>query len=133
MDVLVTIDEKSSPHRVTNSEDLGLVIRQASDEARSRRLLNVIFIEVPERHIMGMVVGGEDSALTFTYDHRDPPYLESVGPQSGTDPVLTCYVSYMRHTELPRSCVISYQEALRAVDEFASSGKLPDSIQWAET
>jgi Immunity protein Imm1 len=133
MDILVTIDEQSSPRRVTNSEDLGLVIRQAGDEARARRLLNVIFIEVPERHVIGMVVGGEESALTFTYDHRDPPCLESVGPRPGVDPVLTCYVSYTHYTELPRRCVISYREALRAVDEFASSGKLPSSIQWTET
>jgi hypothetical protein len=132
VDAKVTCEE-SSPQRVTSSAAFDVAIRQADVEAKARGLLNVIFIEVPAGHILGMVVGGDESALTFTYNHRNPPYLESVGPVQDSDPILTCYVSYTHPTELPRRCVISFPAAFRAAQEFVTSGNLPASVQWAET
>ena len=82
---------------------------------------------------MGIVLGGDDSALSFTYDHRNPPYLASQGVTSEVGPVLTCYVSYTHHTELPRSSVIPFSLAFEAAQDFAASGNLRGNVQWVET
>jgi len=133
MDALVTVDEKGERIRITSDAELQSTFLRAANDARARGLLNVAFVEVPAGHIMGVVVGGDESALSFTSDHQDPPYLESRGVETGIKPVLTCYVSYVHHTELPRYRVIPYTLALKAVQEFAATGVLPGCVQWVET
>jgi Immunity protein Imm1 len=133
MDALVTVDDGSKPARVVNADQLQSTFRHATDEARVRGLLNIAFVTVPAGHVMGIVLGGDESALSFTYDHRNPPYLASRGVATAVEPVLTCYVSYSHHTEFPRHSVIPYGAALAAVQEFAASGSLPGCVQWVET
>ncbi len=133
MDALVTVDEKREPVRVSGASQLRSTLDEAANDARAHGLLNVAYVTVPAGHVMGIVLGGDDSALTFTYDHRNPPYLASRGTATVVDPVLTCYVSYTHHTELPRYSVIPLSLAMETVQDFAASGTLPGTVQWAET
>ena len=58
MEALVTIHEHASPVRVTTTVELDAVLRSAADEARARRMLNVIFIQAKDRNTISMVGGG---------------------------------------------------------------------------
>src|SRR5262249_55090135 len=106
------------------------VIRSAGEEARARGKLNVIFLETPIGNQLGMVVGGAETVLTFTYGHRGPPYYVSLGTAKGPGPVMTCFVGLAHHTEFRRRYVVPYARGLRAAHEFAETGSLPSSMEW---
>lgn len=81
---------------------------------------------------VGIVVGSEETVLTFGYAHRNPPYYVSKGTVDEDDAIMTCYVTFNHHTEFPRRYVISFAEGLKAVREFIESGGLPTCIEWTE-
>ena len=80
-----------------------------------------------------MVVGGDETVLSYTHGHRNPPYYASRGADARSKPVMTCYVGLVHHTEFPRKYVIPFEKGLIAAHEFAESGLLPQSIEWVET
>jgi hypothetical protein len=79
-----------------------------------------------------MVVGGCETVLSFEYGHLDPPYYASKGESDDDEPILTCFLTFQHHTEIPRRSVIPYANGMNAVAEFFDSGNLPTCISWEE-
>jgi Immunity protein Imm1 len=105
----------------------------ASAEARVRKMLNSVYlVEAISGNILSLVVGGEETVLSFNYGHQDPPYYASGGADARVHPVMTCYVGLVHHTEFPRKYVVPFEKGLIAAHEFAQSGSLPQSIEWIE-
>lgn len=133
IDVSVRVHDDEEVVRVASSDELDRVLQSAGDEARTRGRLNIIVLEAPNGNELGMVVGGDETVLVFTYGHRNPPYCASRGPAIDARPVMTCYVGLVHHTEFPRTYVIPYATGLAAAHAFAGSGALPSSVAWIET
>ena len=133
VDLSISVHDAEPAVRVSTATELERVIRLASEEAQARKMLNIIFLEAANGNHLSFVVGGDETVLSFTYDHRNPPYFASRGVQASTDPIMTCYVGLVHHTEFPRKYVISFERGLTATQEFAESGTLPRSIEWTET
>ena len=133
MEALVTIHENEAPARVTTAAELDEILRLASDEARARGMLNVIFIEARDRNTLMMVVGGDETVLGFTYGYRKPRYYESRGAVAEDEPILTGYASLTHPIAFPRRCVIPLDAGMRALHEFVEIGALPTCVSWAET
>jgi|RhiMethySRZTD1v2_1073278.scaffolds.fasta_scaffold424344_2 hypothetical protein len=82
--------------------------------------LNIVSIEAENGNTLGVVVGDEESSLSFTYAHLNPPYYASRGNSSGHQPVLTCFLALEHHTEFSREWVIPTQEAFSAAFRAAA-------------
>ena len=132
MEALVKIREDAPPTRATTAAELDEVIRLASEEARARGMLNVVFIEGRDGNTLMMVVGGKETALGFTYGYRKASYHESRGSAKADNPVMTCYASFTHPTTFSRRCVIPLEEGMKALHEFAETGALPTCVSWAE-
>ena len=129
----ISVHDAEPAARISTPTELERVIRLASEEARARRMLNIIILEAANGNNLSFVVGGDETVLSFTYGHRNPPYYASRGAQASTHPIMTCYVGLVHHTEFAREYVISFERGLTAVYEFAEFGALPQSIEWVET
>ncbi|QHO76206.1 hypothetical protein ACH79_29995 [Bradyrhizobium sp. CCBAU 051011] len=132
-DLSISVHDAEPAARISTPTELERVIRLASEEARARKMLNIIILEAANGNHLSFVVGGDDTVLSFTYGHRNPPYYASRGAQASTHPIMTCYVGLVHHTEFAREYVISFERGLTAVQEFAESGALPQSMEWMET
>jgi hypothetical protein len=133
VDLSISVHDAEPAIRISTATELERMIHIASEEARARKMLNIIFLEAANGNSLSFVVGGDDTVLSFTYSHGNPPYYASRGAQASTHPVMTCYVGLAHHTEFPREYVISFERGLTAAHEFAQSGTLPQSIGWIET
>jgi hypothetical protein len=133
MDVSVIVYEDNGAVHVATAGELDDVIRVASEEARAKGMLNIIFIEAANGNSISMAVGGSETVLGFTHNHRNPPYYATRGPVAETYPLMTCYVGLVHHTEFPRKYVIPFADGVVAAHEFAESGALPTSVAWMET
>jgi Immunity protein Imm1 len=133
VDLSISVHDAEPAARISTPTELERVIRLASEEARARKMLNIIILEAANGNNLSFVVGGDDTVVSFTYGHRNPPYYASRGAQASTHPIMTCYVGLVHHTEFAREYVISFERGLTAVQEFAESGALPQSIEWMET
>ena len=131
--MFLTIHEDQPKIPVESAEELDAALSEAAVEARARGLLNIVFIEAENGDILGLVVGGDETALSFIYGHRDPPYYASLGSSADDHPVLTAYVSFQHHTEFPRKYVIPIADGRLAALEFFHSGTLPYSMEWEQT
>ncbi len=113
--------------------ELDRVIHMACQEARALKILNIISLQAANGNDLSLVVGGDDTVLSFVYGHHNPPYYASRGTQTCTHPVMTCYVGLVHHTEFARKYIIAFEKGAIAAHEFAESGTLPQSIEWIET
>lgn len=132
MKMKIIIHENEPPIEVRDVTRLNEVIRSASEEARSEGLLSIIFLEAENGNYLGLVVGGNETVLSFNYGHKDPPYYASKGMDENEEPVLTAYVALHHHTEFPRKWVIPMKEGMLAVHEFFETRELPSCIEWTE-
>jgi hypothetical protein len=128
----VTIRDNAAPVMVEDATQLDQVLHAAVEEARRRNVLGAIRIEAENGNAMTMVVGSEETVLSFDYGHQKPPYYASKGTCDNVDPILTCYLTFQHHTEFPRKYVIPYADGLKAVGQFLYSGLMPACIKWAE-
>lgn len=128
----VTIHDKVAATTVANPDQLKAILKTASEEARSKNILGAIVIEAANRNSITMVVGGDETVLSFTYGHLNPPYYASKGTADKDQPVLTCYLTFQHHSEFSRKNVIPYDDGARAVEQFLNSGELPTKIKWEE-
>jgi hypothetical protein len=83
--------------------------------------------------VMGIVLGGSESTLSFGRADGEPPYFASEGSASDDEPVLTTYLDLHHQTELPRWSVISVEAAIDAAKEFLETGVRPTRVRWRET
>jgi len=132
MEALVKTREEVPPARAATAAELDEILRLASEEARQRGMLNVIFVEGRDGNTLMMVVGSDETALGFTYGYRKASYHESRGTATTDAPVLTCYASFTHPTTFSRRCVIPLEDGMRALHEFAETGALPICVSWAE-
>lgn len=130
MNLQLTIHENEPRQQDTSLVELDGAINEAAKEARRLETLNIIFIRVPNGNEVSLVVGGEQTAVGFTYGNQDPPYYVSKGPEETEEPVFTAFVSLSHHTEFPRKWVIPWTQGIQAVHEFVESGDLPAGIEW---
>jgi hypothetical protein len=133
MDLSISIHDAEPAVRISTAIELERMIHFAAEEARARKMLNIISVEAANGNNLAFVVGGDDTVLSFIYGHRNPPYYASRGTLASTHPIMTCYVGLDHHTEFPRKYVIPFDAGLSAVKEFAGSGMLPQSIEWMDT
>jgi hypothetical protein len=89
MSALVTTHDGTAATTVSNANQLDTVLRAASEEARTRGILAAVVIQAENGSSMTMVVGGDETALTFDYGHHNPPYYASKGASKNDEPVLT--------------------------------------------
>jgi Immunity protein Imm1 len=132
MSARVTVHDTMEATTVADSAELDAVLMAASEEARSKNILGAVVIEAENGNCITMVVGGDETVLTFDYGHRNPPYYASKGASDSDEPLLTCYLTFQHHSEFPRKNVIPYHDGAKAVAEFVESGKLPMCIGWEE-
>ena len=133
IDVSLRVHDGEDDINVTTMAELDRVIDEACEEARAQDTLSIIFLDAANGNILSLVVGGDETVLTFTYGHLDPPYYASRGAATDPLPVMTCYVGLAHHTEFPRTYVVPYVDGLAAAREFAESGSLPQCLHWVET
>jgi hypothetical protein len=81
---------------------------------------------------LGLAVGGNETVLSFTYGHGDPPYYASKGKLDTDEPIFTCFLLFEHHTEFPRRQVIPFNDGVLACHEFYNLGNLPSRIEWIE-
>jgi hypothetical protein len=133
VDLSISVHFAEPAVQISTATEFERVIRLASEEARARKMLNIIFLKAANGNNLSFVVGGDDTVLSFTYGHRNPPHYASRGAHTSTHPIMTCYVGLVHHTEFPRENVIAFERGMMAAQEFAESGTLPRSIEWMET
>jgi hypothetical protein len=122
-----------APERVLSDvKALDAVLDEASAEARTVGKLNVVVLSAPNRDWLSLVLGGEETVVSFNYGHGDPPYFASVGAAETDEPVLTAFVGLQHHTEFPRRWVVPVAAGRQAAREFFSTGQRPSSLAWEE-
>ena len=131
IDLSISVHDGEKGTHVSTSAELDRVIQSAGEEAQACGKLNVILLEAPSGNQLGMVVGGTDTVITFTYGHHEPPYYASRGAAKFAHPVMTCFLGLAHHTEFPRTYVVPYAMGLLAAHEFAETGSLPSSVEWS--
>ncbi len=132
MALRITTYQDKPPVTVEDDRQLDEVLDAASAEARTGKVLGAVLIEADNGNAMTMVVGGEDTVLSFDYGHRNPPYYASRGASNADKPLLTCLLTFQHHTEFPRKYVIPVTDGVKAVRQFLDSGDLPSCINWEE-
>jgi hypothetical protein len=122
-----------APERVLSDvKALDAVLDEASAEARTVGKLNLVVLSAPNRDCLSLVIGGEETVVSFNYGHGDPPYYASVGAAKTDEPVLTAFVGLQHHTEFARRWVVPVAAGRHAAREFLSTGQRPSSLAWEE-
>ena len=96
-------------------------------------MLSMVFLKADNGNSLGMVVGGDETMLHFSYGHENPSYFVSKGELNIDEPIMPCFLLFQQHTEFQRKHVIPLAKGLLAVHEFYASNTLPTSIEWVET
>ena len=128
----VQLHEKEPPIQVGASSELDDILTGAVQRAKTQGLLSCILLIHANGSSLSLVVGGDETAVTFTNSDREPPYLVSKGALRASKSVLTCFLLYEHHTEFSADKVVSYEAGLRAAHEFFDTGNLPTTIDWVE-
>jgi hypothetical protein len=124
--------EKIPPTIIQDEKHLEQLITSAFTDAKEDNVLNVIFLVAENENEMGIVVGGDETVLSFNYGSLEAPYYASKGPSSEIQPVMTCYAFLLHHTEFPRKYVIPFNAGLQATYEFFKTNELPKCVEWME-
>jgi len=122
-----------APERVVSSDaELGATLEEAALLAKAAGKLNIIFLYAPNRDLLTLVVGGEETVLGFNYGHGEPPYFVSRGAAQADSPVLTAYVGLEHHTEFSRQWVVPARLGMEAAKQFQATGRRPSAVEWVE-
>jgi len=124
--------EKEAGIEIKGPSHLDELMMEAATQANDENRLGIIYLVADNQTQLGVVVGGDETVLYFSYEHENPPYYTSKGKQDDDEPVMTCYLLFQHHTEFSRKHVIPFPKGLLAVHEFYKSGTLPASIEWSE-
>jgi len=116
-------------HGLTHLDQL---IDAAAKQAKDQGILSIICLNADNGNSLSIVVGSDETVLSFTYGHQDPPYYASKGESDIDEPIMTCYFLFEHYTEFSRKQVIHITIGLMAVHEFYQSITLPTSIEWIE-
>lgn len=69
------------PHGLTHLDQL---IDAAAKQASDQGILSIIFLNADNGNSLSMVVGSDETVLSFTDGHKGPPYYVSKGEQVST-------------------------------------------------
>lgn len=111
-------------------QHLDRILGDLQERASSGKPLIVELI-VSESGTLAMGLGREETVLSFTPSSLDPPYLQSIGPNSvGGDLVFYYHGEW---TDFPRQNAIALHEGREAMRRFFRERKPPDNVRWMET
>jgi hypothetical protein len=128
----VTIREGQPALIVHSQSDLDRAVSAAVEESKRRGYLGLIDLEASGGNTLSIVIGSDETVLSFVHGHGNPPYYASRGATDAIDPVLTCFLHFGHHTEFPRRHVISMAQGINAAREFLGVNELPKAIAWDE-
>jgi hypothetical protein len=128
----ITVHEKEPVIIVSELAHLDEIISNSVERAKGEGFLSLILLNDDGDNQLGLVVGGDETVLSFTYSHSNPPYYASKGKLNTDEPVLTCFLLFEHHTEFSRKQVIPFNYGVSACHEFFKSGNLPSCIEWIE-
>ncbi len=133
MALKIEIRQGEAPLTVRDATQLDQALAQAAEEARKRGMLGAVRIEAGNGNVLIMVLGGDETVLSFDYfsDH-DLRCYASRGASDEDEPVITCYLAMHHHTEFLRKNVIPLSDGVKAVRQFLDSDGLPTCISWVE-
>jgi len=117
---------------IKTTDDLAVALSRLARECQDEGRLGLFEMKSQSGFVLGMVLGGTESALSFGRADGEPPYFASEGTASDDEPVLVAYLDLHHHTELPRWSVISIELAIDAAKEFLETGVRPTRVGWRE-
>ena len=130
--VRASIHDQAPALELDNVEALDAALDAASAEAQLEGKLNIVLLRVHNDDWLSIVLGGEETVVSFNFGHGDPPYFASLGEAQTDEPVLTAFVGLVHHTEFPRRWVVPTAAGRQAAREFLSNGQRPSSLKWEE-
>ena len=131
--MLLRIHQNEPSVRLETIDQVHAALKDAEREARSIGRPNIIEFVSDVQSLLSIVVGaGDESVLLFQFGHGQPPYYVSRGPNNSEQPVFTAYVLLAHHTEFLRQWVISFEDAVFAVQQFFETGERPTNVTWEE-
>lgn len=128
----VVVDEKESTIVVEGLKNLDKIIANAVERAKREGILGMILLINDNGDELGLVVGSDETVLSFNYGGGTPQYYVSKGTLDTEEPTLTCYFLFQHHTEFLQAWAIPFETGVLACHEFYHSGELPGCIEWAE-
>ena len=132
VELRASIHDRAPQQVLSDVEALEAALNEASVEARANGRLNIVILCAPNRDWLSLVLGGEETVVSFNYGHGNPPYYASVGDAQTDEPVLTAFVGLEHHTEFPRRWVVPAAVGRQAAREFCTTGERPISLRWEE-
>jgi Immunity protein Imm1 len=132
VEIRASIKDQAPEVVLKTAEALDAVLDEASAEAQAKGRLNIVLLSAPNRDWLSLVVGGDETVVSFNFGHGDPPYYASVGDAQTNELVLTAFVGLEHHTEFPRRWVIPTVAGRQAAREFLATGERPNSLRWEE-
>jgi hypothetical protein len=103
----------------------------AEQEADRAGIMGLVDFEAANGNTLTLLVGGADSALSWRYaGDRDPRFLSQGDPDA--EGSVTCSRDPDTKIEVPRASLIGRGDALAALNEFAASNEIPESVMWVD-
>jgi hypothetical protein len=128
----LAIRVRSRKRIVAESEsELHAALTVAEEEADGAGAMGLVDFEAANGNRLSMLVGGEDTALSWRYPGDTEPRFLSQGDASATGSV-PCSRDFNNRIHCPRWALIPRAEGLAALDEFAASNEIPENLQWAD-
>lgn len=93
----------------------------------------IVELVSPTGERLGVGLGSDETALSWTGSSLDPPYFASKGStEDEVEPVLVFFYKGDHWTEFPRHQAIPLEQGIAAVERFFQTGTRPDNIRWQE-
>lgn len=103
----------------------------AEQEAARTGSVELVDFEAANGNTLSLLVGGTEIGLSWSFAGDATPRFLSQGDASERGNIAWTRASGTR-IERPRWSLISRLDALAALDEFAASNEMPESVAWAE-
>lgn len=116
---------------VRERDELARLIDALEREALSRPPF-MVDLQAEDGSVLGIGLGRSVSVAHYVSRGGDPPYFLSVGPFNDMPEVIVYYAGG-QWTEFPGTSAVPYQEARAALEEFFTTGELPQVFDWRET
>ena len=131
MNPIVAKIGEASEILVESGADLSRALSKARELSGRIGRLGIITLEATPGGQLSLVVGGDESVLSFQ-ETLDPPYYASKGASEEDQPFMECFLFFEHHTEFSRSAVISSAISEQAAFEFLETRRRPQCVQWQE-
>jgi len=128
----LAIRVRSRKRIVAESEsELHAALTIAEEEADRAGTMGLVDFEAANGNRLSMLVGGEETALSWRYPGDTEPRFLSQGDPSATGGI-PCSRDFNNRVDCPRWSLIPRADGLAALDEFAASNEIPEAVQWAD-